>query len=606
MPEVINRIKQFILVSKHNGWKTAVYKTLEIFQSRLQPGATGEPEPHVVYKYKEDFNKKRIAADIAGLDYKPLISVVTPVYNIDPKWLQLAIESVKGQLYENWEMSIVDDCSPDEDLRQYLAGIDDPRIKIKLLEQNSGISGASNAALSMAGGDYVVFLDHDDELTRDALYEVVKRINETGADFVYSDEDLIDVKGNKYNPIFKPDWNPDLILFHNYITHLACIKRSLVETVGGFDSQYDGAQDYDLLLKVTENAQKIEHVPKVLYHWRSLPESTSSNPGAKVYADRAGKRALKKAFVRRDIAADVGFGNLPFHYSVSRRLTSTPLISIIIPFRDQPVMIERCVESILEKTAYANYEIIGISNNSRQEETFEIMEYLKGLDPRVSFHELNIPFNYSRINNHGVRELAAGEHVLLLNNDTEVINSNWLKALLEHSLRPEVGAVGGKLYYPDDLIQHAGVIIGVGQDIERAVAGHSHQFFGRSEAGYYNLLFSVQNVSAVTGACLMVKKALYQTLGGLEEQNLQMALNDVDFCLRLREAGYLNVFTPYCELYHHESATRGINDTVEKTERYAKEIDYMLQRHKKILNTGDPYYNPNLSTLTGGFKLKPR
>ena len=205
-----------------------------------------------------------------------------------------------------------------------------------------------------------------------------------------------------------------------------------------------------------------------------------------------------------------------------------------------------------------------------------------------------------------MRELATGEHVLLLNNDTEVFNSNWLKALLEHSLRPEVGAVGGKLYYPDNLIQHAGVIVGVGQDIERAVAGHSHQFFDRSDAGYYNLLFSVQNVSAVTGACLMVKKTLYQTLGGLEEQNLKMALNDVDFCLRLREAGYLNVFTPYCELYHHESATRGINDTVEKTERYAKEIDYMLQRHKKILNTGDPYYNPNLSTLTGGFKLKPR
>lgn len=553
--------------------------------------------------------KRALINQIRGTEfsYSPKISIIMPVYNVDRVWLKKAIASVTAQPYENWDFCIVDDASTEKHVKNILRkrSKKDKRIKVKFLKENKGIADASNEAALMASGEYLAFLDHDDEITINALHEVVNAINLSKADVIYSDEDMIhslDTERTKkrkffFDVHFKPDFSPDLLLSHNYVTHFLVVKRSLFFEVGGFSSKYNGAQDYDLTLKLTEKTEKIYHIQKVLYHWRIIPTSASVNPATKPEAVDAGRAALEAALKRRGILGNVVKTNSLGHYRVIRELLRKPLISIIIPFKDQPILLKNCVEAILDKTDYRNFEIIGINNNSTEAKTFEIMTDLQKADNHMRFYDYNIPFNYAKINNYAV-DLAGGKHVVLMNSDIEVINADWLNALLEHSQREEVGVVGAKLYYPNDTIQHAGVILGIA-----GFAGHSHKHFSREEPGYANRLMCIQNVSAVTGALLMVKKELYEKAGGLDGECFSVALNDVDFCLKLREMGYLNIFTPYCEAYHHESASRGYEDPPEKKARFKKEIQYFRERWKDVLAEGDPYYNPNLTLEREDFSV---
>lgn len=539
--------------------------------------------------------------EIDALERKPLISILMPVYNVDPKWLQKAVESVKNQWYDNWELCIVDDKSTNQATIDYLKSLDDPRIKVNFSEVNKNIAGASNEAAKMATGEYIALLDHDDELTPDALYEMVKAINETDADFLYSDEDFIDTEGNCFHPHFKPDFSPDLLMSHNYITHLACFRKDLFDEVDRFDERFSGSQDYDLFLKLSEKTDKIVHIPKVLYHWRTIEGSTSADSKAKPEALEISKKVLEEALRRRGIEGWVEPANLDHYFRVRYKIKGEPLVSIVIPFKDKPGLLEICLDSILKKSTYKNFEIIGISNNSEDPKTFEVMERYEKLDPRIRFYEYNIPFNYAAINNYAVERYAKGEHILLLNNDIEVITPDWIEAMLEHSQRPEIGCVGAKLYYPNDTVQHAGIIIGLG-----GYAGHSHKHLPRESLGYFNRLNVIQNVSAVTGACLMVQKSIYEEVGGMDEQRFKVAYNDVDFCLRVMEAGYRNLFTPYAEMYHHESVSRGYETTPEKQARFQKEKDALYARHQEILTKGDPYYNPNLTHDKEDFSICPR
>lgn len=535
---------------------------------------------------------------IPGFARRPKVSIVMPVHNAPRAWLERAIDSLRRQIYENWELCIVDDASTLAETRDFLYRLHHPRIKLRFLKQNRNIAGATNDAIAMASGEYIGFLDHDDELSVDALYEVVAAINADDPDFMYSDEDFIDLEGRRRSPHFKPDFSPDLLLSHNYVTHFLVLRRDLLDRTGPLDSSYDGAQDYDLVLRASELARGIHHIPKILYHWRMSPQSTSYASTIKPTAERNALRALESALARRGVRGAVERANLPHYFRVRREIAGTPRVSIIIPFKDQPRLLRQCIESILEKSTYPHYEIIGISNNSQSSETFALMQTLAQRDARVRFYEYNEPFVFSGIVNFGAGK-ARGEHLLLLNNDIEVISWDWLEAMLEHSQRAEVGAVGAKLYYPNDTVQHAGIIIGLG-----GYAAHSHKHFFANASGYFNRLNVIQNVSAVTGACLMVKKEIYDRVQGFDEPHLGVAYNDVDFCLRVRELGYLNVVTPYAELYHHESISRGYEDTPEKQQRFEREKAYFRTRHAAILERGDPYYNPNLTPDREDFGIR--
>ena len=550
------------------------------------------------YQYNVPEYTPEIKKELSELKENPLISIIMPVYNVDPKWLKLAIQSIEAQWYENWELCIADDKSTNQNLIDYLHGINNPKIKIKFLEKNGNISVATNAALALAEGEYIALMDNDDEITPNALYEMVKAINKNQAEFIYSDEDFISTEGICSNPHFKPDFSPDLLLSHNYITHFTCFKKILLEKVGYFNPQFDGAQDYDLFLRLTEKTDKIFHIQKVLYHWRTLETSTSANSDVKPEALVKGKEVLEATLKRRSIDATVEYTDMHHYFRVKYTIKDNPLVSIIIPFKDKPELIDVCINSILEKSSYRNYEIIGISNNSEEKETFELMRTLEAKDSRITFHEYNTEFNYADINNHGVNTYAKGEHILLLNNDIEVISPDWIEAMLEHSQRPHIGCVGAKLYFPNDTVQHAGIIIGLG-----GYAGHSHKMYPRDNPGYFNRLNVVQNVSALTAACLMVKKSIYAEMHGLDDVNFKVAYNDVDFCLRVLEKGYLNIFTPFTEMYHHESITRGYETTPEKKARFSEEKRLLGKRHTKILTEGDPYYNPNLTVDKEDFSL---
>ncbi|MCK5360823.1 MAG: glycosyltransferase, partial [Gammaproteobacteria bacterium] len=553
------------------------------------------------WKYEYSFtaaDASRIKTDLAELNNKPLISLVMPVYNVDAKWLEAAIKSVETQLYENWELCIVDDASTREETIAYLKTLRHPRIRTRFLDNNRNISGATNEAIRFANGEYLAFMDNDDELTPDALYEMIKAINETDADLIYSDEDFIDLEGNYSDPHFKPDYSPDLLLSHNYITHFVVAKKSLVEGVGLLNSRFDGAQDHELLLRMTETAEQIHHVQKVLYHWRKSETSTSLSPDAKPGALISARLVLQSTIERRGIDAEVIDEKEPFFFRVKRRIKGSPLVSIVIPFRDKPDLLDTCVNSILDNSTWENIEIIAVSNNSRSSETFSLIHQLEEKSSHFHCVEFNEEFNFSRVVNYGVSQ-AKGEYLIILNNDIEVISWDWIEAMLEHAQRDEVGAVGAKLLYPNNTIQHAGIIIGLG-----GYAGHSHKLSRVNSPGYFNLLQSIHNVSAVTGACLMISSSKYNAINGFDEENFKIAYNDVDFCLRLREQGLLNVFTPYAELYHHESISRGYEDTEEKLERFSGEKERLKARHADILEHGDPYYNPNLTHDREDYSLR--
>lgn len=536
-------------------------------------------------------------ASVSDLAYQPLISIIMPVYNASPDVLSKAIKSVTRQSYENWQLCIADDCSTQITTRLYLKSLLNKKIKITFLDQNLNISGASNRAAEMATGKYLGLLDNDDVLEPDALYQVVRCINDSRAEMIYSDEDFIDLYGEYESPHFKPDFSPDLLLSHNYITHFCVFKKQRFDEIGGFRSEFDGAQDYDLILRLSEIVTRIEHIPSILYHWRKSTTSSSMSIVAKPYTHSAGKAAVKSALIRRRLDACVIDGNLPNYYRVKRKIQGHPLVSIVIPFKDKADLLASCLHSILRKTGYSNFEIIGISNNSKESGTFEVMEHFAALDRRCSFIEHNVTFNFSSLVNHGASK-SAGEHIVLMNNDIEVINAQWLESMLEHSQRDEVAAVGAKLYFGNNKIQHAGVGIGLG-----GAAGHLHLNFPRHAAGYFNRLNVIQNISAVTGALMMVKRSVYEALEGFDEELFKIAYNDVDFCLRAIKKGYKNIFTPYCQAYHYESISRGYDNAGDKLDRLNHEKRNLWKVHGDLLERGDPYYNINLDQNRDDFEL---
>lgn len=540
--------------------------------------------------------RNQALAEMEHFQSAPLISIVVPTYNSDVRFLQEMIESVRHQLYPHWELCIADDASTSESVKQVLeaARAQDERIKVVYRTENGHISEASNSALAIASGEFVALLDHDDILPAHALFMAVKYMNRyPRARMFYSDEDKLSVDGKRSSPYFKSDWNPQLFLAQNMFSHFGVYETALVREAGGFRKGLEGSQDYDLALRCVELAghDSVVHIPHVLYHWRVAPGSTASSGSEKPYALLAAIRALEEHLARTHTQATVEHpcdqhSTLRVRYALPQ---PAPKISIIIPTRDGLSLIKQCIDSVLAKTIYPDYEIIVIDNGSVKTETLAYFESLKS-EPRIRVMRDDSPFNYSALNNRAAA-IATGEYLCLLNNDIEIISAEWLNELVGLASQPGNGAVGAALWYPNDTLQHGGVVIGLG-----GVAGHMHTMLPRGSFGYFCRATAAQNLSAVTAACLVIRKSIYMEVGGLDEE-LSVAFNDVDFCLRVREAGYRNVWTPYAELYHHESATRGSDMDPDKYQRFVGEVRWMEKRWGAHLEL-DPAYNPNL-TLSG-------
>ena len=472
------------------------------------------------------------------------------------------------------------------------------RISYKKLKENRGISENTNAAIKFAMGDYIMLCDHDDVLAPDALFHIVKAITEKKADVIYTDEDKISMDGKHYfEPNFKPDFNLFRLRENNYICHIFAVKREILDQVGTFRSEYDGAQDFDLILRCCEKAEKIVHIPRVLYHWRSHMNSTAANPESKRYAFEAGKRAIEAHYERMGIRAQVELTDRPGWYRSHVEITGDPLISIIIPNKDHIEDLELCISSIEEKSTWKNYEILVVENNSEDKKTFAYYEELKHRYENVRILVWKKEFNYSAINNFAVRE-SRGEYLLFLNNDVEIITPSWMEEMLQICQQDGVGMTGAKLYYPDDTVQHAGVVLGLG-----GIAGHIMCKARREDIGYMGRMVSVQEISAVTAACMLVKTSVFKEAGGFDEE-LRVAFNDIDLCMQVRHMGQKIVFTPYAELYHYESKSRGLEDTPEKQLRFSKEVKCFRRKWERELLKGDPYYSPNLSLKEGDCSLR--
>ena len=536
-------------------------------------------------------------------DYQPKISIVVPLYKTPEKYLLQLVESVKAQTYPNWELCLSDGSGENSPLTSFLKSLEagDERIKVAYNEQALQISENTNAGIEIATGAYIAFADHDDELTPHALFECVKALNkDRKIRLIYSDEDKMSMDGHKFfQPHFKPDYNPDLLCTVNYICHLFVVQREILDQVGTFRKEFDGAQDYDFIFRCVEavDPSEIYHVTKILYHWRCHEDSTAENPESKTYAFEAGKRAIEEHYHRTGIRAEVYQGEFLGLYRTRFLRDYDPLISIIIPNKDHIEDLKRCMDSIDQKSSYKNYEYIIVENNSTDEKTFQYYKNLEEENPKAHVVYWDKEFNYSAINNYGAT-FAQGEYILLLNNDTEIINETCLEELLGYCMRSDVGAVGARMYYEDDTIQHAGVVIGFG-----GIAGHCFVLQPRGTTGYCHRIICVQDYSAVTAACMLVKKSAFDEVGGLTEE-LAVAFNDIDFCMKLREAGYLIVYNPYAELYHYESKSRGLEDTPEKVARFNKEMQIFERRWPDILRNGDPYYNPNLTLKSQDFSLR--
>jgi GT2 family glycosyltransferase len=538
------------------------------------------------------------AAGLA-LPRQPRFSFITPVYNTPEKFLRAMIDSVLAQAYGNWELCLADDASTAPHVRRVLEEYKarDPRIKVTYRAKNGHISAASNSALELATGDFVALLDHDDALPPDALYWVARELNDhPDAALTYSDEDKLDFDGELALPYFKCDWNYDLFLSHNLITHLGVYRADIVRKIGGFREGFEGAQDYDLALRFIEQVEpsRIRHIPRVLYHWRMLRGSTSVGAEQKDYAAGRARLAIEEHLKR--IGKDAVVTTVEdmavqrVRYAIPQ---PHPRVSIIIPTRNGRKLVRQCVESIRAKSTYGNYEIILVDNGSDEKESVEYFHALRDAGT-IRLVEDPRPFNFSRINNDAAKH-ATGEYVLFLNNDIEVITPDWLEEMVSHAQRPEIGAVGAKLWYPDDTVQHAGLILVAG------LAGHAHLGKRKGDHGYFSRASLTQSLSAVTGACMCMRRALFDEVGGFDE-TLAVAFNDVDLCLRLHSKGYRNLYTPFAELYHHESATRGYEDTVEKMARFKSEAEILTTRWMPLL-LNDPYYSPNLSLVGEPFTL---
>jgi|GEM_PF-1555878 len=549
----------------------------------------------------EDF--KRMAEIMAVLRERPLISIIMPVYNTPEEYLREAIDSVIGQLYPNWELCIADDASTELHVRKVLEKYarKDSRIKIAFREENGHISRCSNSAVELATGDYIALLDQNDVLPVEALFEVVFLINQyPDADMIYSDEDKLTVDGKRRDPYFKPDWCPDSFLSRMYTGHFGVYRRSIINEIGGFRVGYEGSQDYDLVLRFTEKTDKIYHIPKILYHGRIYPEAAASVTSTKPNAYIAAEKAITDAIHRRGEPGKVSSKEqYPGIYTIRYEISDYKLVSIIIPTKDLGYILNQCIESIFAKTTYPNYEVIVIDNGSNEAYTAKVISnWLNQQPERFKCYSLDVPFNYSKINNYGV-EKAKGDFLLFLNNDTEVIVPDWIEGMVEQSQRPSIGAVGATLLYSDGTIQHSGITMGVGSLTE-----HGHRHFASDSPGFLGQLLAVNNYTAVTGACLMCRREVFEAVGGFNEQ-LAVGYNDIDLCLKMMAQGYHNVLPPHVVLYHYESKSRGFDNTPEKRARFLEETHYIQKRWKSIIEH-DPCYSPNLTLRYTDFSIRER
>lgn len=582
---------------KENGLKALVLKS----RHKLQ-GLDNDYDYGEWYDLTKPSQEELEAQKKESFDYMPKLSIVIPAFKTPEKYLKEMLDSILEQTYSKWELCIADGSPQGEGIERILKryAAKDRRIRYVILGENKGIAGNTNAALDMATGDFVILADHDDTLTPNALYECVKAINgDPEYDVLYSDEDKLDMDGGAlFDPHFKPDFNPDLLTSVNYICHLFVVNRDLVDAVGGFRQEFDGAQDYDFIFRCTEAARKIYHIPKVLYHWRCHQDSTASNPQSKLYAFEAGSRAIMAHYERVGIKAlkvekGVDYGI----YHTTFQIHNHPLVSVIIPNKDHHQDLDTCIRSLLERATYKNLEFIVIENNSKRQETFDYYR-----DIQAEFEQIHVvtwerEFNYAAINNYGVG-FAKGEYFLFLNNDTEIIAPDCIEEMLGFCQRPDVGIVGSRLLYQDDTIQHAGVVVGFG-----GIAGHTFIGLHKAENSYFHRAMCAQDYSAVTAACLMTKRTVFDEAGGFDEE-LAVAFNDIDFCMKVRETGKLVVYNPYSVLYHYESKSRGLEDTPEKVARFNREIGIFSRKWPDILKHGDPYYNPNLTLRKSNFALR--
>lgn len=527
-------------------------------------------------------------------------SILVPLYNTPERFLREMIQSVLDQTYGNWELCLADGS---DGAHKYVGEIcesysaKDPRIRYRKLEKNLGISGNTNACIDMAEGEYISLFDHDDLLHPAALHEVMTAVCQQGADFIYTDENTFHkTPKDAFCPHFKPDFAPDNLRANNYICHFTTFRKDLLDKVGKFRPECDGSQDFDMMLRLTEKAEKIVHIPRILYYWRAHANSVAEDVGAKPYVIDAAKRAIHDHLERVGLKGEVLDTPVPSMYRLRYEIIGNPLISIIIPNYENKTTLQTCLNSIFEKSTYRNFEVIVIENNSKSSEIFDYYREIQSRWRNVKVITWNGPFNYSAINNFGVQS-SGGEHILLLNNDTEVISPDWIQEMLMYSQRGDVGAVGAKLYYPDNTVQHAGLGIGL-----LSLAGHLHRNFERSSPGYMGRLIYAQNLSGVTAACMMIRRTVWNKIGGLDE-SLAVTFNDVDMCMRIRAAGYLIVWTPFAELYHYESKSRGQDDNPEKEARFHGEVARFQERWKAELAAGDPYYNPNFSLDCEDFSI---
>lgn len=587
-------------IQRGGGLKSTVKKAMGLYRREGMPGVKRRFKMAVTSEvHRISLNDKRTDESIAQMKallnnfaHKPLISVVMPVYNTKPQWLSEAIESVHKQIYPYWELCIADGGSEKQttDCLSHWQKLD-KRIKVVFLEENKGIAGNSIEAFALARGDYIIMLDHDDCLSSDALMELALCINKNrNVDFIYSDKVVFSDETKEildYHCL--PGFSPDFLRACNYASHLNAFSRFIIDEVGFLKQGYDGSQDYEFELRVIEKARNIVNIPKVLYFSRARQGSVALDPESKMYAYEAGRKAIEEHIKRIGYEGDVEFMRETYSYRIHYKIQGTPLVSIIIPNKDHKQDLKKCIDSILTRSTYSNYEIIIAENNSEANDICAYYDELKNERNVKVIQCGGKEFNFSAINNHAV-QFAAGDHILFLNNDTEVIAPNWIEEMLAFSQREDVGAVGAKLYYADDRIQHAGLVIG----LAGFIASHYHHGSDRRHTGYMHRLIMPQNYCAVTGACLMVKRRLYLEVGGMDEVNFKIGLNDVDFCLKLRDFGKINVWTPYAELYHHESLSRGLDTTPEKSARLESESLFFREKWKLFFEPGDPYHNAGI------------
>jgi glycosyltransferase involved in cell wall biosynthesis len=593
---VIERLMERLTLAR-----TAYLDAIEALHAERTRSLLDEPYRQWTLRFgTRDIDLQRARELVPILPRRPVFSVILPTYDTPEAYLRAAIESVRAQIYPDWELCIADDASPDPRVRPILeeyARID-PRIKVTFRTENGQMSVAMNSAMASATGEFICYLDHDDLYAPEALFEcalVANRIPDV--DMMYSDEDKFDDSGRFWDPFFKPDWNPDTFLSRMYTCHLAVYRRSLAVAMGGMRPELYGSQDYDFVLRLSERTDRIHHIAKILYHWRVHPDSTATNMDVKPYTTIAAERAIGEALERRGEPGTVAVRpDAPGTYIVRYAIRERKKVSIIMPTRNHGEDVDRCLGSIFEKTTYDDFEIVLVDNGSDDKASLQTFEKWRKYDRRVRVLRYDIPFNFSLINNYAVAK-TDGYYVLLLNNDTEVISTDWMEGMVEQAQRPSIGAVGPLLLYPDGTIQHAGVIIGLG-----GVAGHSHKYFDADAPGYFYTLRAINNFSAVTAACLMLRRSVYDEVGGMDK-DFAVAFNDVDFCLKIRKAGYRNVYLPHVKLYHFESKSRGIDKTQEQIARFQREIQIMHERWGTVTHV-DPCYSPHLTRDLENYSIR--